>query len=31
MSPTSYSFQYVMSEDGINWTTVMEGIANKVK
>jgi hypothetical protein len=31
LSSSSYSFQYVMSEDGATWTTVMEGTASKVK
>lgn len=31
LPPTSYSFQYGTSEDGIKWTTVMEGKASKVK
>jgi hypothetical protein len=30
-SPTSYTFQYDMSQDGTNWTTVMTGTATKVK
>jgi len=28
-SPTSYDFQYDMSQDGTNWTTVMTGTATK--
>jgi hypothetical protein len=31
LSPTSYSFQYLMSDDGYSWVTVMEGKATKVK
>ena len=31
LNPTCYSFQFVTSEDGISWTTVLEGKANKVK
>lgn len=31
LSPTSYSFQHLMSEDGYTWTTVIEGKATKVK
>jgi hypothetical protein len=30
-SPTSYTFQYDMSKDGTNWTTVMTGTATKAK
>ncbi len=30
-SPTSYTMQYDMSQDGTNWTTVMTGTATKVK
>jgi hypothetical protein len=30
-SPKSYTFQYDMSQDGNNWTTVMTGTATKVK
>lgn len=30
-SPTSYTFEYDMSQDGTNWTTVMTGTATKVK
>jgi hypothetical protein len=30
-SPTSYDFQYDMSPDGNNWTTIMNGKATKVK
>jgi Protein of unknown function (DUF1579) len=30
-SPTSYTFEYDMSQDGNNWTTVMTGTATKVK
>ena len=30
-SPTSYTFQYDMSPDGANWTTVMTGTATKVR
>jgi len=30
-SPNSYTFQYDMSQDGTNWTTVMTGTATKVK
>jgi hypothetical protein len=30
-SPTSYTFQYDMSKDGNEWTTVMTGTATKVK
>ena len=29
MSPTSYTMKYEMSQDGTNWTTVMEGKATK--
>ena len=29
-SPTSYTFQYDMSKDGTQWTTVMTGTATKV-
>jgi len=29
LSPTSYTFQYEMSKDGTNWTTVMDGKATK--
>jgi len=29
MSPTSYTMKYEMSQDGMNWTTVMEGKATK--
>lgn len=28
-SPTKYSFKYEMSQDGTNWTTVMEGSSTK--
>ena len=28
-SPTSYTFEYDMSQDGTNWTTVMTGTATK--
>ncbi len=31
LSPTSYSFQYLMSDDGFTWTTVLEGKASKAK
>jgi hypothetical protein len=31
LSPTWYSFQHLMSEDGYTWTTVIEGKATKVK
>ena len=31
LSPTSYSFQYLMSDDGYSWTTIMQGKAAKVK
>jgi hypothetical protein len=30
-SPTSYTLQYDMSQDGSKWTTVMTGTATKVK
>jgi len=30
-SPDSYTFQYDMSKDGTNWTTMMTGTATKVK
>lgn len=30
-SPTAYTFQYDMSQDGNTWTTVMTGTATKVK
>jgi len=29
LSPTSYSFQYLMSEDGFTWAIVLEGKASK--
>jgi hypothetical protein len=28
-SPTTYNFTYIMSQDGTNWTTVMDGKASK--
>lgn len=31
LSPTSYDFQYDMSQDGKNWTTFMDGKATKIK
>jgi len=30
-SPTSYTFEYDISQDGNNWTTVMTGTATKAK
>jgi len=30
-SPTTYTFKYDMSQDGTNWTTIMDGKAMKVK
>ncbi|MFZ0708104.1 MAG: DUF1579 family protein [Candidatus Korobacteraceae bacterium] len=30
-SPTSYTFEYDMSKDGTNWTTIMTGTATKEK
>ena len=30
-SPTAYTFEYDISPDGANWTTVMTGTATKVK
>jgi len=30
-SPTSYTFEYAMSKDGSDWTTIMTGTATKVK
>jgi hypothetical protein len=29
VSPTSYSFKFELSQDGTNWTTVMDGTATK--
>jgi len=29
MSPTAYSFKYEVSQDGANWTTVMDGKSTK--
>ncbi len=31
LSPTSYEFKHLMSEDGFTWTTIIEGKASKVK
>jgi hypothetical protein len=31
VSPTSYTYQYEMSEDGKTWNKVMEGKATKAK
>jgi hypothetical protein len=31
VTPTSYSFNYDMSQDGKTWNTVMEGKATKSK
>lgn len=30
-SPTSYNFNYEMSQDGVKWTTIMDGKATKAK
>jgi len=29
LSPTAYSFKYEVSQDGANWTTVMDGKSTK--
>jgi len=31
VSPTSYTFTYLMSEDGIKWVLLMDGQATKAK